>query len=138
MTKKRQPSPRPVTITPATAASQYHRERTRDELWDLLKDLMPYAGDMPAELWDRVRCLVMGLIVKAGVSMEEVHKMRWLAVREAIERGENSDTRSVAAADDLAGSPAAGGPDAMEASFLLVDNLLPPAEQRRKQRRNRR
>ena len=114
-----------MPILPADAAGPYHREWTARELYDLLNDLAPYAQDMPTQLWDRVRWLIMGQIVKEGISMENIHTVRWVAVCESIERV-GWDEAFEDASKHLAGTPAAGGPDTLETSYKLMQRTLPP------------
>ena len=115
---------KPLTILPPEAAGAYHREWTAGELYDLLNDLAQYATDMPPELWNRVRWLIFGQIVKKGVTSQEVHAMRWSVVCESIERV-GWDAAFEDASERLVDSPAAGGPDAIEKSYKLIQKTLP-------------
>ena len=132
-TKKRQRR-KPVPILPADAAGPYQREWTAGELYDLLHDLAQYAQEMPPQLWDRVRWLIMGQIVKKGISMKDIHSMRWIAACESIERV-GWDAAFEDASERLVDTPAAGGPDTIEASYKSIQNTLPPELRRKRQRR---
>ena len=121
------------TVGPAEAARPYFREWTVDELKKLLIDLTPYAKDMPTELWNRVRWLIAGLILKQGISMEDIHTIRWEAVCESIERV-GWDEAFEDASKRLADTPAAGGPDVMETDYKLMQRTLPPELRRKRQR----
>jgi hypothetical protein len=125
--KKRRQRPRPITIMPATAASQYQRKWTNRELIDLLNETALYAEDMPAELWDRLRCLIVGRMM---LSMEEVHEIRHRVRCEAIEEV-GWDASSAEAAKRLGYSI---GPDAIERSYRQFQKSLPPEQKHRKRR----
>lgn len=127
MTKKRKPSPRPVAITPAAAASQYHRKWTHRELVDMLNSLAPHAEHMSTELWDRVRQLIVG---QMALSMEEAHYIRGRVRDEAIEEV-GWDASLDEAVKRLSFSV---GEYAIERSHRLYRAALPPKQKRRKRR----
>lgn len=128
MTKKRQQGPRPITITPATAASQYQRKWTNRELVEMLNGLVPYAPLMPNELWDRVRQLIVG---QMALTIEEVHYIRGRVRDEAIEEV-GWDASIDEAVKRLSFSV---GEHTMERSHRLYRKSLPPGQQKRRKRR---
>jgi hypothetical protein len=139
--KKRQHSPkkrqhtRPLSVSPPEVAHHY-RSLPPAELRKLLLDLGPYAAQLPNDLWDRLQHLIGGLIKEAGVPMDEVHRMRWQAVCEAIERV-GWDRAPGAAADELANTCAAAGDESMLKSYKKVQAHLPTGNRQRRPWRRR-
>ena len=72
--------------------------------------------------------------MKKGVSMEEIHRLRWAVACESIERV-GWDAAFEDASERLVGSPAAGGPDTIEASYKSIQRTLPPEQRHKRQRR---
>jgi hypothetical protein len=118
---------KPGFIITATGERREPRELTADELRHLLMDLMPYAHRMPAALWYRLQDLIVGAIVREGLSMEEIHWWRWKVVRAAMELV-GWERSFVAASEKLAGSIFEGGERAMQESYERIERTLPPEQ----------
>ena len=122
------------TVSPPEVDHLYH-SLPPDELQKLLMDLMPYADQLPTELWDRLRHLLFGLIKEAGVPMDEVHRMRWQAWREAVERV-GWERAPQAAVDELANTCAAAGADSILKSYKTIQSRRPKGTRRPWRRRS--
>jgi hypothetical protein len=123
--RKRQRSKPGVVVTP-TGGKRKFREPTSDELWRLLRDLGPYARNMPIELWDRLQDFIAGTAVRQGFSMEKIDHLRWQIVRFEEMPRVGWERSFAAASEKLAGTPAEGGERAMQESYERIEDELPP------------
>ena len=134
MTSRKRQHIRRGTVSPPEVDHLYRS--LPDELQKLLYDLMPYAGQLPTELWDRVRHLLLGLMKEAGVPMDVVHRMRWQVMSEAIERVGWDEAPEVAARD-LANTCAAGKEAGILASYTKIQTELSGGRRQRRPWRRR-
>jgi hypothetical protein len=126
--KRQRRKPSLTVLSPAGKPRQLRRP-SGAELRQLLLDLMPYAGELPPALWDRLRDLLVALIAEEQIDMRSVDRMRWQAVCEEMTRV-GYEGSFAAAAEKLRHSPYAGGEDAIRKSYERIQRAL-PSEQRR-------
>jgi hypothetical protein len=127
--KRRRRSRPALTVLSSSGEQRQFCQLSFEQLKPLLNNLALYAGELPSDLWDQLRNLLVGLMAEEEIDMHAVDRLRWEVVCEEIARVGYQEAFA-AAAEKLRHSPFAGGEDAMRKSYERYQRSLPP-EQRR-------
>lgn len=118
-----------------------------NQIFDLWEGVEQHESVLDPDLLVGLKALLLGVLVGQGWTNLDKDLMRWSEVWTALDQGrgwtntahagEDDNSAFEAASQELAGTPARGGPEAMRRSYIKIQQRLPLEKRRQRTYRRR-